>query len=150
MSASPGQARAAEAAAYARQLTIHARTEKVFGAIATVDGLRRWWTAIVTGFAVPGGTLRFGFAGLDEQIVMHVDAVRPPSAITWSCTAHTRDDEWTGSVVHFQLADREPQACELDFRHSAIDPALVAHGWDHFLASLASYAEHGTGSPYGA
>lgn len=145
MTANPGQA----PAAYARQLTIRAPAEKVFGAIATLDGLRRWWTTIVTGSAVPGGTLRFGFAGLDEQIVMRVDAVRPPSAITWSCVAHTRDDEWTGSVVHFEFAGREPQACELNFRHAAIDGDLVAQGWEHFLASLADYAEHGTGSPYG-
>lgn len=150
MTASPDGAPGAEAAGYARKLAIHAQTEEVFRAIATLEGLRRWWTTTVTGSAAPGGTLRFGFAGLDEQIVMHVDAVRPPSAITWSCTAHTRDDEWTGSVVCFQLADREPQACDLDFRHTAIDRTLVAAGWDHFLASLASYAERGTGSPYGA
>jgi len=145
----PGQA-PAPAATYSRQLTIHAPTEKVFGAIASLDGLRRWWTTVVTGSAVAGGTLRFGFAGLDEQIVMHVGTVRPPYAVTWSCTAHTRDGEWTGSVIHFELADRGPQACELSFRHTAIDADLVAHGWDRFLASLACYAEHGTGSPYGA
>jgi uncharacterized protein YndB with AHSA1/START domain len=150
VTANPGGAPAAEDTAYARQLTIHAAADRVFDAIATLDGLRRWWTTIVTGSAVPGGTLRFGFAGLDEQIVMHVDAVRPRSAITWSYVAHTRDDEWTGSVVHFELAGREPQACELNFRHTAIARELVAQGWEHFLASLAGYAEHGTGSPYGA
>jgi uncharacterized protein YndB with AHSA1/START domain len=124
--------------------------ERVFDAIATPGGLRRWWTTIVTGSAVPGGTLRFGFAGLDEQIVMHVDAVRPLSAITWSCVAHTRDDEWTGSTVRFALTHRGPQACELNFCHTRIARELVAKGWEHFLASLAAYAEHGTGSPYGA
>jgi hypothetical protein len=97
-----------------------------------------------------GGTLRFGFAGLDEQIVMHVDAVRPLSALTWSCVAHTRNDEWTGGTVQFKLADRGPQACELNFRHTGIVPALVAEGWEHFLASLTAYAERGAGSPHGA
>jgi uncharacterized protein YndB with AHSA1/START domain len=146
VTAKPGEA----PVAYTQQLTIHAAAERVFGAIATLDGLRRWWTAIVTGSADPGGTLRFGFAGLDEQIVMRVDAVRPLSAIAWSCVAHTRDHEWTGSTVQFGLADRGPQACELNFRHTGIGRDLVAEGWKHFLASLAAYAEHGTGSPYGA
>jgi uncharacterized protein YndB with AHSA1/START domain len=146
VTAKPGEA----PAAYTQQLTIHAAAGRVFDAIATLDGLRRWWTAIVTGSAGPGGTLRFGFAGLDEQIVMRVDAVRPLSAITWSCVAHTRDDEWTGSTVRFGLADRGPQACELNFRHTGIGRDLVAEGWKHFLASLAAYAEHGTGNPYGA
>ena len=150
MTAEPGAAPAAGATAYTQQLTIQVPRERVFDAIATVDGLRRWWTTIVTGSAASGGTLRFGFAGLDEQIVMRVDAVRPLSAITWSCVSHTRDDEWTGSTVRFGLADRRSQACELDFRHDGIGRELVAAGWEHFLASLAAYAEHGTGSPYGA
>jgi uncharacterized protein YndB with AHSA1/START domain len=150
VTAKPGQATGTGATAYARQLTIHASAERVFGAIATLDGLRSWWTTIVTGSAATGGTLRFGFAGLEEQIVMHVDAARPPSAITWSCVAHTRDDEWTGSAVRFELAGRPWQACELSFRHAGIARELVAGGWEHFLASLAAYAEHGTGSPYGA
>jgi uncharacterized protein YndB with AHSA1/START domain len=150
VTAKPGAGPAAEATAYARQLTIHAPPERVFDAIATLDGLRRWWTTIVTGSAAPGGTLRFGFAGLDEQIFMRVDVVRPLSAITWSCVAHTRNDEWTGSTVRFGLADRGPQACELNFRHTGIGRELVAEGWEHFLASLAAYAERGAGSPYGA
>jgi hypothetical protein len=81
VTAKPGEAPAAEATACARQLTIHAAAERVLDAIATPGGLRRWWTTIVTGSAVPGGTLRFGFAGLDEQIVIHAGAVRrsPPS-----------------------------------------------------------------------
>jgi hypothetical protein len=100
--------------------------------------------------AAPGGELRFGFAGLDEQIVMRVDDFRPPVALGWSCVAHTRDQEWTGSTIRFTLADRGPLACELDFRHIGVSPEVVAAGWEHFLASLAAYAEHGQGSPYGA
>ena len=150
MTAKPGQANPGRAAAYARKLTIPVARQPVFVAIATLDGLRHWWTTIVAGSAAPGGTLRFGFAGLDEQIVMRVDAVRPPSALTWSCVAHTRHDEWTGSTVRFRLADRGPQACELNFRHTGIARELVAEGWEQFLASLAAYAERGTGSPYGA
>jgi uncharacterized protein YndB with AHSA1/START domain len=152
VTAQPGEAPVGKtnARAYTRQLTIRAAPERVFGAIATLDGLRRWWTTIVTGSAVPGGTLHFGFAGLDEQIAMRVDEARPLSAVSWSCVAHTRDDEWTGSTVRFGLAGSGPQACELDFRHTGIDRELVEAGWEHFLASLAAYAENGAGHPFGA
>ena len=70
--------------------------------------------------APPGGELRFGFAGLDEQIVMRVDALRPPSAVGWSCVAHTRDEEWTGSQVRVRL---------LRTRAARVRAALPAH-WD--------------------
>jgi uncharacterized protein YndB with AHSA1/START domain len=137
-------------AMYARQLTIAAARERVFEAIATVDGPRRWWTTIVTGSAAPGGELRFGFAGLDEQIVMRVTEVQAPALVVWSCVAHTRGQEWTGTTLRFELADRGPRACELDFRHIGLPSDLVADGWEHFLASLAAYAQHGAGTPFGA
>ena len=138
------------AATYTRRLTIDAARERVFDAIATLEGPRHWWTTIVTGSAEVGGELRFGFAGLDEQIVMRVDDARPPLAVGWSCVAHTRDDEWTGTELRFELAARGAQACELDFRHVGISRDQVAAGWDRFLASLAAYAEHGEGTPYGS
>ena len=135
---------------YARQLAIGAARDRVFEAVGTVDGPRHWWTTMVTGSAALGGELRFGFAGLDEQIVMRVDALRAPSLVEWACVAHTRGEEWTGSTVRFELADRGPLACGLDFRHIGLPPELVAEGWDHFLASLSGYLEYGTGTPYGA
>ena len=150
MTTKPGEVIAAHAGMYARQLTIRAPRQAVFDAIGTLDGPRHWWTTIVTGSAAAGSELRFGFAGLDEQIVMHVDFSGPPAAVGWSCTAHTRDGQWTGTKLRFTLTERGPEACELDFQHTGISPELVAAGWDHFLASLAGYAEHGLGTPFGA
>lgn len=134
---------------YARQLTIDAPRERVFEAIGTFDGPRHWWTTIVTGSAALGDELRFGFAGLDEQIVMRVSERREPALVAWSCVAHTRAEEWTGTTVRFELSARGPDACELDFRHIGLPPDLVADGWDHFLASLAAYAVTGAGTPFG-
>jgi uncharacterized protein YndB with AHSA1/START domain len=134
---------------YTRRLTIKAPRERVFDAIATVDGPRHWWTTIVTGSAGLGGELRFGFAGLDEQMVMRVDARQPPRTVAWSCVAHTRDQEWTGTTLRFELAGTGARTCELVFRHIGLPSELVADGWQHFLDSLAAYAEHGTGAPFG-
>ena len=150
MTTKPGEVITAHASLYARQITIQAPRGRVFDVIGTLDGPRHWWTTKVTGSAATGGELCFGFAGLDEQILMHVDFSRPPAAVGWSCTAHTRDGQWAGTKVRFALAERGPQACELDFQHAGISPELVEAGWDHFLASLAAYAERGLGSPFGA
>ena len=134
---------------YARKLTIGASRERVFDAVATLDGPCHWWTTIVTGSAAPGGELRFGFAGLDEQMVMRVIASQRPSAVQWSCVEHTRNNEWTGTLLEFRLTPRGPSESELEFRHSGLSAELVAKGWEHFLASLADYAETGTGTPFG-
>jgi uncharacterized protein YndB with AHSA1/START domain len=134
---------------YTRRLVIGAPPERVFDAVATVDGPRHWWTTKVTGSAAAGGELRFGFAGLDEVMVMHVTVRRRPSAVAWSCVEHTRNSEWGGTLIEFRLAAHGPAESELEFRHSGLPAERVAQGWDHFLASLAAYAETGTGSPFG-
>jgi uncharacterized protein YndB with AHSA1/START domain len=145
-----GEVPAGPVGGYAQRLIIRAERERVFDAIATIDGPRHWWTTKVTGSAAVGAELRFGFAGLDEQMVMRVETSRRPSAVRWSCVTHTRDEEWTGTQLRFELADKGPQACELDFRHTGLPAEVVAEGWEHFLASLATYAERGTGTPFGA
>jgi hypothetical protein len=105
-----------------------------------VQGLRGWWTPIVTGSASPGNELHFGFPGLDEHIVMRVD--RP---LDWTCLLHTGSPEWQGSTVRFERSDQG-----LEFRHDGVPRALVETGWEHFLASLAALVEHGQGMPFGA
>ncbi|GLL08112.1 SRPBCC family protein [Dactylosporangium matsuzakiense] len=135
---------------YSCRRSVDASRDAVFAAVATTEGLRQWWTGVVSGSAEPGGHLTFGFAGLDEQIVMRVECRRRPDLVTWTCTAHSRGDEWTGSTIRFELTAVEPDACRLDFQHAGIAPELVTAGWEHFLGSLAGYVEHGTGRPYGA
>jgi uncharacterized protein YndB with AHSA1/START domain len=135
---------------YTRRLGIAAPRERVFDAIATVDGPRHWWTTKVAGSASAGGELRFAFAGLDERMVMRVSAHQQPSIVQWSCVEHTRNGEWTGTLLHFELTASGPQECELAFWHTGLQAELVAEGWEHFLASLAAYAETGIGTPFGS
>jgi len=134
---------------YERRLVIAAAREHVWDAIGTVDGPRHWWTTWVTGSAARGEELCFGFDGLPERMVMRVIASRRPAEVGWECVAHTRGDEWTGTRLSFELADHEPGACELTFRHTGLSGDTVADGWQHFLASLAGYAEKGAGTPFG-
>ena len=129
---------------------IRAGRERVWDAVGTVDGPRHWWTTQVSGSAAAGGELCLGFAGLPEEMIMLVIASRRPVSVTWRCVAHNRDHGWTGTRLSFELADHGPDSCELTFRHSGLPADAVAEGWQHFLASLAAYAESGAGYPFGA
>jgi uncharacterized protein YndB with AHSA1/START domain len=46
---------------------VRAPRETVFRAISSLDGLRSWWTPLVSGSAEAGGDIRFAFDGMDEQ-----------------------------------------------------------------------------------
>jgi uncharacterized protein YndB with AHSA1/START domain len=135
---------------YRQSIALRAARERVWDAIGTVDGPRHWWTTVVSGSAEAGGELRFGFAGLAEEMVMLVVASRRPDSVRWRCVAHNRDQEWTGSRLSFDLAEGGPDDCELTLRHTGVPGEAVADGWHHFLASLAAYAEGGAGHPFGA
>jgi hypothetical protein len=134
---------------YAREIPLGADAERIFDAVGTVQGPRSWWTPIVAGSAVAGGTLMFGFEGMDESVVMHVDEVTRPSRVRWTCLGHTGAPEWAGTSLIFDVADDGPGRAVLRFRHAGLAAEHVAHGWNRFLASLASYVETGQGQPYG-
>lgn len=140
---------------YARELTLEAPVERVFDAVATLEGLRGWWTARASGSAAKGGTIRLEFEGMDEHIDMRVLAAERPTEVAWSLLEHTSLEEWTGTTVRFALTPRGKNACRLTFCHQGLSPKLACYedceaGWEHFLDSLVSLVETGKGSPFGS
>ena len=140
---------------FACHVSFNATRGRVFDAIATINGLRGWWTPITGGSPKPGGQLRFEFKGLDECIIMQVDRARHPDSVHWTCVMHTGLAEWPGTKVTFDLVERTAKTCDLRFRHAGLNPNLLCYadcrqGWDHFLASLVAYVERGKGTPYSA
>ena len=140
------QAQAADP--YRRRLAIGAARDRVFDAIATVEGVRGWWTAIASGSPATGGELHLGFAALAEHIVLRVEEARRPSLVRWRCLAHSGCPAWNGTAVTFELLEDGPGRCELRFAHAGLSADLVRDGWERFLASLAALAQTGRGTPF--
>jgi uncharacterized protein YndB with AHSA1/START domain len=138
---------------YARRVAFGSPCERVFDAVATLEGLRGWWTPLVHGSPLAGGDLRFDFEGMVEHIDMHVERATRPSSVVWACVRHTSLEDWAGTQVHFDVAPRGPGGSELTFRHVGLTKELECYddcklGWDHFLGSLVAWVEHGTGAPF--
>jgi len=135
---------------YSRELTVEAPRDEVFDAIATLDGLRGWWTPSASGNERPGGKIGLGFEGVDEHIEPRVPASRRPTEVEWQILEHSALEEWTGTRVRFVLSTRGPKACSVAFQHVGLSPRLSCYddceaGWEHFLGSLLVLAEHGVG-----
>jgi uncharacterized protein YndB with AHSA1/START domain len=138
---------------YARDVRFRASSTSVFEALTTLDGLAGWWTPLVSGNANAGGEVELAFAGFDEKIVMRVDDATSPSRVTWTCLLHTGHPEWQGTRIVFELTEEDDDDGLLAFRHVGLNPHLDCYetcesGWEHFLASLVSYAQDGEGSPF--
>jgi uncharacterized protein YndB with AHSA1/START domain len=142
-----------EAASYTKIQRVASSRERVYDALTTLEGLRGWWTPIVSGSGLGGGELRFDFEGLDEQIVMQVELAVRPVSVRWHCVRHTSLPDWADTTLDFGLVERSPSACEIHFQHRGLTPKLDCYdscsaGWDYFLASIARFVASGHGSPY--
>jgi uncharacterized protein YndB with AHSA1/START domain len=122
---------------------IDAKTEKVFAALTTMEGLRGWWVSTTTGNAAQGGVINFGFC--DMQVV----AAEPNQLVHWRCTRGP--DEWVNTEVTFRLEWKEVQTFVL-FKHANWkEPVEFMHHcstkWGTFLLSLRDLVEKADGHP---
>jgi uncharacterized protein YndB with AHSA1/START domain len=122
---------------------IKATPEKVFAALATIDGLRGWWVSTTTGTPSNDGTIDFGFC--DMQVV----AAEAGKLVHWRCTRGP--SEWLNTEITFQLEWRTDQTFIL-FKHANWqEPVEFMHHcstkWASFLFGLMELVERGSGRP---
>jgi uncharacterized protein YndB with AHSA1/START domain len=122
---------------------MNAKPEAVFAALATLEGVRKWWISTATGDAGNGGTIDFGFCQ------MKVVAAEPGKLVKWRCVGGP--DEWVGTEVVFKLETKRDQTFVL-FTHAGWkEPVEFMHHcstkWATFLLSLVEYVERGSGRP---
>ena len=73
--------------------------DEVYSALATVEGLSRWWTSDTRGDSKVGGDLqfRFGDGGFDMK-VLELD---PGKRVLWQVA--DGPEEWLGTKISFDL-----------------------------------------------
>ncbi len=123
---------------------IVASPQKVYEALATIDGLRHWWIVDANGDAGKGGVIDFGFCA------MSVVVSEPEKLVQWKCTRGP--DEWVGTEVIFELKWSNAQTF-IVFTHAGWrEPGEFMHHcstkWATFLLSLRDWLERKEGRPY--
>lgn len=131
---------------------INAPLSDVYDAVATREGVARWWTRDVEGDSRPGESLTFSFGGPKAAAVMEVDEISPPSRVRWHCIEGP--DEWVDTAITFELKPSGDQTAVL-FTHSDWrEPVEFMHHcstkWAYFLLGLKSGLEGGTATPWPA
>lgn len=123
-----------------RRVSFGAPCDPVFDAIATLDGLRRWWPSSVDGSAAPGGELRLSLDGACEELVARVEQVWRPDSLRWAGVSGRAGGGWRGTAVCFELVERSGAGCQLAMRHLGLGPAAprgaLARTWDRLLERL--------------
>ena len=124
--------------------------ERVYQALATVDGLTGWWTRDVRGETEPGGKLEFFFGGPESATMMEVTDLVPDRRVAWRCVQGP--DEWVGTTVTFDLKYSDGETALLFTHADWRDPVEFMHHcstkWAYFLLGLRAGLEGGAATPY--
>jgi hypothetical protein len=122
--------------------------DSVYQALASVDGLSRWWTSDTRGNSKVGGELqfRFGNGGFDMKVV----ELKPSLRVLWQVV--DGPEEWLGTKISFDLEQNGDWIIVL-FKHQGWQaPVEFMHHcstkWAVFLLSLKSLLETGKAAPW--
>ena len=131
---------------------IKSSVEKVYTALATREGLAKWWTTNTQGESKVGGVLQFRFSADGREIGgfdMKVVELRPGTHVLWQVIDGPA--EWIGTQIRFELK-QDGEYCIVLFKHQGWkEPVEFMHHcstkWATFLLSLKSLLETGKGNP---
>jgi uncharacterized protein YndB with AHSA1/START domain len=119
-----------------------------YRALATTEGLSKWWTSDTRGDGKIGGVIqfRFGGGGFDMK-VLELDPVK---RVVWQVVDGPQ--EWIGTKIFWDLRQETDYAVAL-FKHQGWkEPVEFMHHcstkWALFLMSLKSLVETGKGAPW--
>ncbi len=123
---------------------------EVYEALATREGVARWWTRDVEGESKPGGRLAFGFGHPEPWVAMEVVELVPLTRVQWRCVEGP--DEWKGTTITFDLKASGDETTVL-FTHAGWrEPVeFMQHcstKWGYFLLGLKAGFEDGKATPW--
>ena len=137
-------------------IDIEKSAQTVFEAITTQTGLSGWWAQNCDiGAAAVGERSEFRFDDGEGGMVVNtrVDKIEQAKSLQWSVVDNSKHKGWIGTTVTFLLSE-VGDGTDLKFTHAGFPEEMpgfeqTAGGWKHFLQSLKSYVETGTGTPMG-
>ena len=133
------------------EVTIQTSAPKAYAALTTQAGYRGWWNKIADVPQKVGGEAKLNFDkdGMPVKMQFRIDELVPAEHVVWTCTAHDMPS-WVGTKLSWSIRSRGDSSV-VALEHSGWDgdpPPPVTQGWKHFLGSLKSYIETGTGQPW--
>ena len=127
--------------------------DKVFWALATVEGLAGWWTDHTKGISEVGKAIEFQFHDPNGKVIggftMEVLKQEPFKRVHWTCTKGP--EEWIGTEIAFDLTQENEFTIVLfahrNWKESSEFTAHCSTKWAVFLMSLKQLIETGKGKP---
>jgi uncharacterized protein YndB with AHSA1/START domain len=132
------------------RIGVEAPLGAVYRHVATIDGLREWWTSDTDGTSALGGRIGFHFGGPERFMTMEVTDLDPDHRVAWRCVGGP--EEWIDTTISFELRDDEGETI-VNFLHAGWREPVEFMGhcsakWGSYLLSLKGGVEHDAGRPF--
>lgn len=125
--------------------SVIASAARAFEAVATVHGLRQWWSPIVVGNSEVGQELLIGFDGRDEHVRLQVKRLEAPHLVAWTVLGHSATPHWAGATVMLAVNEAD-DGLRLDVEIRGLDLAALSEDWKDLLDRLARHLDTAAGS----
>lgn len=134
-----------------QEVRIKGSGHQVYEALTLQAGYRAWWNKAGEVPEAVGGEPKLHFVkdGQPVEMRFRIDEMKEDAAVRWTCVAHDMPS-WVGTTLNWRLAEQGTDVV-VSFEHAGwkdAAPEAVAQGWQHFVGSLKSYVETGTGQPW--
>lgn len=128
-------------------LKIRTSPDRAYEAIATAEGIRKWWTRDAALDPKVGGAGEFGFYGRRFVAKVKIDELEPQTSMKWRVT----NSAWPGDTIEFNVCS-EGEHTRLTFAHRGFLQADKGYAsattrWGYYLLSLKQHLETGKGTP---
>ena len=133
------------------EIRISAPASKVYEALTRQAGYRAWWNAAGEVAEAVGGDAKLHFIKEGKPVNMRfrIDEMKAGESVQWTCVEND-GPSWVGTTLNWRIKNAG-DAVVVVFTHDgwkAPPPEMIAQSWKHFLGSLKSYVETGTGQPW--
>ncbi|WP_139793830.1 SRPBCC family protein [Reichenbachiella faecimaris] len=137
------------------KLQINATARTIKDAVATQTGITGWWSKDCQVGESEGenSLLKFDKQGTIVEMGFKTISVTA-SQVIWECTTNA-NPAWIGTKIITDIASKD-SGSEVVFSHAGFDDnwarqepfEMTKQGWEHFVNSLVSYCETGSGQPW--
>ena len=129
---------------------INAPVPAVYEALATAEGLSRWWTTNVEGRSQVGDMLIFRFGRPEPSAIMAVTDLVPQRRVVWRCVEGP--DDWRDTTLTFEIKPNGDETVVLFTHGGWREPVEFFHhcstAWGYYLLSLKHAVEGGPATPW--
>lgn len=143
------------------KLSLPVSVEKLYEAVSTEEGVRKWWTEFANVSNEIGSTAEFSLPKAGFYVKAEISALQPNQLVEWKvfdsmhpeASGFSNLRDWEGTIIRFELKEVSGGNSVLSFTHIGLSEKLECYqacerGWTSYLTSLQQLLVSGKGNPY--